>query len=101
MESEKRTTFVFFGSPRFAEIVFANLIDRGYIPTALVCNPDRPFGRKKIITPPPTKQLILDRKLPTQILQPEKLDDAFIEQLRALKPDFFLVAAYAKIIWSF
>jgi methionyl-tRNA formyltransferase len=90
--------YVFFGTPRFAEIVLSGLISRGFIPTALVCNPDRPLGRKKIVTPPPTKQLVLDKKLSTLVLQPEKLDENFIEQLRALEPDFFVVAAYAKII---
>jgi methionyl-tRNA formyltransferase len=74
------------------------LIDAGFVPTAIVCNPDRPLGRKKIVTPPPTKRLALDKKLSTLVLQPEKLDDEFVAQLRALTPDFFVVAAYAKII---
>ncbi len=91
-------TFVFFGTPRFAEIVLNGLVSHGFVPAALVCNPDRPLGRKKTITPPPTKRLILDKKLSTVVLQPEKLDDDFIAQLRSLKPDFFVVAAYAKII---
>jgi methionyl-tRNA formyltransferase len=90
--------YVFFGTPRFAEIVLGGLTIAGMAPAALVCNPDRPLGRKKIITPPPTKQLIADRKLSTTVLQPEKLDEAFIAQLRVLQPDFFVVAAYAKII---
>jgi methionyl-tRNA formyltransferase len=42
--------------------------------------------------------LVLDKKLSTLVLQPEKLDDEFVAQLRAIKPDFFVVAAYAKII---
>jgi methionyl-tRNA formyltransferase len=40
----------------------------------------------------------LDKKLSTLVLQPEKLDDELVAQLRALQPDFFVVAAYAKII---
>jgi methionyl-tRNA formyltransferase len=90
--------YVFFGTPRFAEIVLGGLIDADMVPVALVCNPDRPLGRKKIVTPPSTKQLIANRKLSTLVLQPEKLDDVFIAQLAALQPDFFVVAAYAKII---
>jgi methionyl-tRNA formyltransferase len=90
--------YIFFGTPRFAEIVLNGLVSDGFIPAALVCNPDRPLGRKKIITPPPTKQFVLDKKLSTLVLQPEKLDDEFVAQLRALTPDFFVVAAYAKII---
>jgi methionyl-tRNA formyltransferase len=90
--------YVFFGTPRFAAIILDRLIRAGMPPVALVCNPDRPVGRKKIVTPPPTKQLVVDEKLSVQIFQPEKLDTSFIEALRALKPDFFVVAAYAKII---
>src|SRR5258708_6191606 len=67
-------------------------------PTALVCNPDRPVGRKKIVTPPLTKELIAKSSASTIILQPEKLDDAFIARLKEFQPDFFVVAAYAKII---
>lgn len=90
--------YVFFGTPRFAEIILGTLIDADMAPVALVCNPDRPLGRKKIVTSPPTKTLIAERKRSVPVFQPEKLDDAFIGQLRALQPDFFVVAAYAKII---
>jgi methionyl-tRNA formyltransferase len=90
--------YVFFGTPRFAEIVLGGLIDAGLPPTAIVCNPDRPLGRKKIITPPPTKLLAVNTSQDIDILQPETLNDAFIKRLRALEPDFFVVAAYAKII---
>jgi len=90
--------YVFFGTPRFAEIVLSGLISNGFLPAAIVCNPDRPLGRKKIVTPPPTKRLVMDKKLSTLVLQPEKLDDELVTQLRALAPDFFVVAAYAKII---
>jgi methionyl-tRNA formyltransferase len=90
--------YVFFGTPRFAEIALEGLLNADIIPVALVCNPDRPVGRKKIITPPATKQLITSRNLSTVIMQPEKLDDQFIEQLKELQPDIFVVAAYAKII---
>lgn len=90
--------YVFFGTPRFAEIVLAGLLDAELVPVALVCNPDRPVGRKKIITPPLTKQLIADRALSAVVFQPEKLDENFIKKLQDLGPDFFVVAAYAKII---
>lgn len=94
----EKTTYIYFGTPRFAEIVLGGLIDAGFAPAALVCNPDRPLGRKKIITPSSTKRLVMERKLPIVILQPEKLDDAFIADLRTLQADFFVIAAYAKII---
>lgn len=96
----ERSTYVFFGTPRFAEIVLGGLIDAGLVPAAIVCNPDRPLGRKKIITPPPIKQLVTHKKISTIVLQPEKLDGTLVAQLRELQSDFFVVAAYAKIIPS-
>jgi len=90
--------YVFFGTPRFATIVLGGLLNAGMTPVALVANPDRPVGRKKIVTPPPTKELIASHNARVEILQPEKLDDTFVETLKKLKPDFFVVAAYAKII---
>jgi methionyl-tRNA formyltransferase len=92
------TQIIFFGTPRFAEIVLDELIKAGLPPTGVICNPDRPVGRKHIITPPPTKKLI-ERLAPSAtILQPERLDAAFEKTLAAMKPDLFVVAAYAKII---
>ncbi len=89
--------YVFFGSPRFAEIILGQLIDAGMPPIALVCNPDRPFGRKQILTPPATKTLLATRELAISVLQPENIAAA-VETLRVLDADFFVVAAYAKII---
>ena len=90
--------FVFFGTPRFATIIVGGLINQGFSPSAVVTNPDRPAGRKKIITPPPVK--IICRKLNPHlpILQPEKIDDDFLNQLREYDADFFIVAAYGKIL---
>lgn len=90
--------YAFFGSPRFAEIILKKLIDAGMPPAVLVCNPDRPVGRKQIITPPPTKVLALQRGI--AVWQPEnlKIEDfkSKTEELGGV--DFAVVAAYAKII---
>jgi methionyl-tRNA formyltransferase len=88
--------YVFFGTPRFAEIVLGELIKADLSPIAVVCNPDRPIGRKKIITPPPVKTLALAHGV--AVFQPETLTGDFEKELTALAPDFFVVAAYAKII---
>ncbi|HTY40062.1 MAG TPA: methionyl-tRNA formyltransferase, partial [Candidatus Paceibacterota bacterium] len=91
---------VFFGTPRFAEIVLQHLFAADIRPIALVANPDRPVGRKKVLTPPPTVQLVRDTCPPksVEVLQPETLDAAFISRLASLKPDVSVIAAYAKII---
>lgn len=90
--------YVFFGTPEFATSILGKLITEGFMPSAVVCNPDRPVGRKKIVTKPPTK--ILAEKYAILVFQPEDMIDLKAEnyKLKALKPDFFVVAAYAKII---
>lgn len=88
--------YVFFGSPEFAEIVLQKLIDAGYCPSAVVTNPDRPVGRKKELTPPRVKTLA--EKHGIKVFQPEKITDEFINEIAGLKPELFVVAAYAKII---
>ena len=79
--------YVFFGTPRFAELVLHELIAAGMPPAAVVCNPDRPVGRRRILTPPQVKQLAERNGI--RVLQPEKLDAAFEQDLAALRPDFF------------
>ncbi|MFH1694381.1 MAG: methionyl-tRNA formyltransferase [Patescibacteria group bacterium] len=91
--------YIFLGSPEFASQVLETLIDAGMSPVALVCNPDRPAGRKKILTPPATKKLIQEKDLNIEIFQPENK-----QELVALSPtltemaDFGIVAAYGLII---
>ncbi|HUZ93111.1 MAG TPA: methionyl-tRNA formyltransferase [Candidatus Paceibacterota bacterium] len=102
--------YVFFGTPEFAAIILDGLIRANEPPLAVVCNPDRPVGRKKIIAPPPSKKIVeLFNVAPAEagvhaskksilILQPEKLDADFQSHISRVKPDFAVVAAYSKII---
>jgi len=64
--------YVFFGTPKFAAIVLEKLIGAGLIPEAVVCNPDEPVGRKKVLTAPPTKIIAQTNNIP--IFQPQKLE---------------------------
>ena len=89
--------FVFFGTPVFAEIVLKKLVNNGFSPEVVICNPDRPVGRKKVVTPPPVKQLVVANNWPIKIWQPEKLDVSNYK-LNIGEADFAVVAAYAKII---
>ncbi len=91
--------YAFFGSPKFAAIILERLIDAGLPPALVICNPDKPAGRKKIITPPPVKSLIINHATwDIPITQPEKLDESFKLQVTSLKLDFAIVAAYAKVL---
>ncbi len=89
--------FIFFGTPKFAAIVLEKIIEAGLKPTALVCNSDEPIGRKKIITAPAAKQLLLDKKINIPVFQPKKLSEIKTE-LKNINADVFIVAAYNKII---
>ena len=94
--------FIFFGTPEFAKIILEKLIRADFIPTAVVTNPDRPVGRKKVLTPPPVKSLVVkcqmsNVKCSIEILQPENLS-AIGHTLSAMGPDFGILAAYGKII---
>lgn len=89
--------YVFWGSFDFAQGVLEQLIAAELFPLALVCNPDRPAGRHEVITPPPTKAFALANGIP--VLQPQSMnDDTLRDALARLKPEVFVVTAYAKII---
>jgi len=93
--------YVFFGTPRFARVVLEELLAANLTPVALVCNPDRPAGRKHVVTPPLTKELLHEQGLISHVpvFQPERLAE-ISEELAALRADIFVVAAYGKIIKS-
>lgn len=93
---KNKPRFVFFGSPHYAEIVLAKLIEKGYKPELVVCNPDRPAGRKRIITPPETK--VLAERHGIEVLQPEKINSPINWAINWQDIDFSVVAAYGQII---
>lgn len=92
--------YIFFGTPEFAAIVLEKLINAGYIPEAVVCNPDEPVGRKQILTPPPVKRLIVNGQWPIEIFQPATKSEllAISHKLLAINPDLAIIAAYGKIL---
>lgn len=94
---------VYMGTPEFAVYPLKALIDDGkHEIVSVVTTPDRPAGRGQKIKFSPVKQFALDNKLP--LLQPEKLrDEAFLDELRALSADLFVVVAFRMLpeqVWS-
>jgi methionyl-tRNA formyltransferase len=92
----QKPKYIFFGTPRFAEVILRELVADGMLPLAVVTNPDKPIGRKQIITPPPVKTLAIKAGIP--VLQPEQFDAEFLKNLSEYGADFFIVSAYGKIL---
>jgi len=89
--------YVFFGTPQFAAIILEKLIIADIRPIGVVCAPDKPVGRKQVLTAPLTK--ILAQKHEIEVLQPKSTkDDEFLEKLRNLDLDLIVVVAYGKIL---
>lgn len=88
-------TFAFFGSDEFSIIVLEELLQAGYIPSLCITQPDKPKGRKLILTPTPIKTFCVEKNIPC--ITPEKLSVLEITQ-HAQTYDFFVVASYGKII---
>lgn len=83
------------GTPDFSVPVLQALIQSEYEVSLVVTQPDRPKGRKRIITPTPVKKEAEKHNIP--VYQPEKLKNNFEEILR-LKPDLIVTAAYGQLL---
>ncbi len=86
---------IFIGTPEFGAIVLDGLVNNGYGPILVATAPDKPVGRKAVLTPPPVKLLAEKYKIPA--LQPEKIENCKLK-IENLKPDLGITAAYGKII---
>ncbi len=86
---------IFMGTPEFARVVFIQLCEK-YEIVAVCTQPDKPVGRKQILTPPPVKLAALARGIP--VLQPQKLDSSVSEKLARLGAEAIIVVAYGKIL---
>lgn len=85
------TKLVFMGTPAFSVPILEGLLAEGYEVVAVVTQPDRPVGRKKIITPSPVKEAAVKHGLP--VLQPEKISgSAEMEEIIALRPDAIILS---------
>ena len=89
---------LFFGTPDFSVPILETLTTIPYLKLqAVFTQPDKPVGRKQILTPPPVK--VVAEKNNLSVFQPEKIKgDKFEKQLKNLSPDLIIVVAYGKII---
>lgn len=88
---------IYFGSPSFSADILEHLIKSGMVNVVgVVTQPDKPQGRKQVITPSPVAQIASKYDLPTY--KPAKLDEANLAHLKLLKPNISLVASYGNIV---
>ncbi len=84
---------VFMGSPDYAVKILDSL-NKNFNILAVYTQPDKPVGRKKVLTPTPVKKYATEKNL--KVYTPTSLkDDEIIEKL---KPDFIVVAAYGLLL---
>ncbi|PJA89908.1 MAG: methionyl-tRNA formyltransferase [Candidatus Magasanikbacteria bacterium CG_4_9_14_3_um_filter_32_9] len=91
---ESKIKIIFFGTHNFAVKILKGLLEAPFISVVkVVTQPDRPAGRKKVMTPPPVKVFALENGL--EIIQPESLKTADTEDFKA---DIGITAQYGLII---
>ena len=86
---------VFLGTPEFSACVLQGLIDAKYNIIAVVTQPDKPVGRKRILTPTPVKEVALRHNI--DVYQPVSLRKDY-EFLKNMDFDMLITAAYGQIL---
>ncbi len=90
---------IFFGSDDFAAENLRQLLEQGFCVVACVTQPDRPSGRGLQVVASPIKQIAQEKRI--SVFQPEDLRDVkFLDGLKNLAADLFVVIAYGKILPS-
>ena len=89
---------VYMGTPQYARMILQTLLDAEDMEVTLVITqPDRPVGRKKVLTAPPVKLLAEENGI--EILQPDRLSqEGIADKILAMKPDFIIVAAFGQLL---
>ena len=94
-ESKKDIKILYMGTPEISARVFKDLIDDGFTFVGLITNEDKLVGRKKILTPTPTKVIALEHNI--KVYQPKKIRLDY-EFLKEIDFDILLTMAYGQIV---
>ena len=88
---------IFMGTPDFAVPCLESLINAGHEIAAVFTQPDKPRGRKMVMTPPEVKVCALEHGL--TVCQPKTLRDGeALDIIQKIDPECIVVAAYGKIL---
>ena len=91
----KSKRIIFMGTPNISSKVLEGLILNGYNVVAVIAQPDREVGRKKILEPVPTK--VIAEKYNIPVYQPVKIRKDY-EFVKELSPDVIVTLAYGQIV---
>lgn len=87
----------FMGTPDFSVACLKALVESEHEIVGVFCQPDKPVGRKQILTPPDVKIEAVKHNLP--VYQPVSLRNGKgVEILEEIKPELVVVVAYGKIL---
>ncbi|MEN8693890.1 MAG: methionyl-tRNA formyltransferase [Akkermansiaceae bacterium] len=88
---------IFMATGEIAEASFAAAISSGHEIAGLVTQPDRPVGRKQILTAPKVKEMAHAAEIP--VIQPERVgEETALAQIREWNPEIIVVMAYGQIL---
>lgn len=88
---------IYMGTPDFAVPSLERLIADGHEIALVVTQPDKPVGRKQVLTPPAVKVCALAHELPVYQPASMKTEESY-ETLKAIGADAIIVVAYGKIL---
>lgn len=98
MSNKIRTILI--GTPEFAERIFRKLMEVGLSSIeiiAVITAPDKPVGRKQVLTPSLVKKWALEANL--SVLEPDKIrKPEWVAKIKKLNPDLIILAAFGQII---
>ena len=90
---------VFMGTPDYAVRILRHLKEAGFNIKAVFTQPDKPVGRKQILTPSEVKIYAQNELNGVPVFTPHTLkDEAVVAELKAFEPKFIVVAAFGKIL---
>lgn len=86
------------GTPDYAQKILEKIVQTSDMDVvAVYTQPDKPVGRKKIMTPPPVKDVALSHNI--VVYQPARLrDEETVQELLEIECDYIVVAAYGQIL---
>lgn len=98
-QTQTKKRIIFLGTPEFAVPSLRVLVNASDIEVlAVITQPDKPVGRKQILSSPPVK--VFAEEYGIKVYQPEKIsqDEDLVKDLINFKPDFLVTVAYGQIL---